>query len=616
MGLRLLVSETSSVKQHFLIALAAVLLIAIFETLFLNSLDSLENQYSDYLQRTLAESQQPDKDIVIIDIDEKSLVKMAETEGRWPWSRAIHAELIEGLMQQQPSAIVFDVLFSDADKQHADSDAWLAEIALRYDNLFFPILLIATKLSPEWPKYGEQFGFEKIMEKPSVADMHSGIIFPYFPLNTINTLGTINFDVDEDGVGRNYRLYNDVGGWRIPSLPLKVADALKFSPVAQQDIRLHWRGRALSYQRVSYVEAYQSVLDGRLDQLAVDFTGKIIIIGTTASGLHDVRTTPVSSQHPGVEILATAIDNLKNGQYLYAIHSGIELLIFLLILVLVYGLFRIITNPLLIVASLMAVSLLMLGGSYLAVEHLMIVPVIKPLLFGWLFFGILILINFLAKSAEQKRTVQIFSRFLDPYVVKELVGSDTSDITGSHSRELSVLFSDIRGFTSLSEKSEASDVVQLLNSYFSRQVKVIFKHGGTMDKFIGDAIMAFWGAPLCNDDHATNAVDAAVEMAETLENFRKTLGDAGRDFEIGIGIHTGEAVVGFIGFEQRMEYTCIGDTVNVASRIEGATKGRARILVSEETRQKYQGKLEFIDHGSITVKGREKPVHLFEPYRR
>jgi adenylate cyclase len=210
----------------------------------------------------------------------------------------------------------------------------------------------------------------------------------------------------------------------------------------------------------------------------------------------------------------------------------------------------------------------------------------------------------------------MFSRFLDPHVVNDLVGTDTSDALKSRSLKITVLFSDIRGFTTLSENRNAEEILSLLNKYFSKQVKVIFQHGGTMDKFIGDAIMAFWGAPVNDPQHALHAVQAALDMSDSVEEFRNELEDIGQVFDIGIGIHSGDAVVGMIGFEERMDYTCIGDTVNLASRIEGQTKGVCRVLVSDETRRQCGEAFDFIDHGFYKVKGREQQVRLFEPRRR
>jgi adenylate cyclase len=179
--------------------------------------------------------------------------------------------------------------------------------------------------------------------------------------------------------------------------------------------------------------------------------------------------------------------------------------------------------------------------------------------------------------------------------------------------ELTILFSDIRGFTTLSETRAPAEIMGLLNDYFSRQVAIIFEHHGTLDKFIGDAIMAFWGAPMADKNHALNAVKAAMAMSNALDDFKQKRGLA--DFDIGIGVHTGPAVVGMLGSDQRLEYTAIGDTINLGSRLEGLTKDKARILVSESTMRACGGAIEFRAMGSFQVKGRNEAVTVFEPLR-
>jgi adenylate cyclase len=244
-------------------------------------------------------------------------------------------------------------------------------------------------------------------------------------------------------------------------------------------------------------------------------------------------------------------------------------------------------------------------------------PLFTPLLFAWLYYVLAALYAYWQERAERKRSVEIFSRFLDSRVVDELIarGESALDLK-SESREITVLFSDIRGFTTLSEKHTAEEIVDLLNNYFSRQVEVIFRHGGTMDKFIGDAVMAFWGAPVDDGEQARHAVEAALDMADALMAFKADLGKQDENFDVGIGIHTGLGVVGFIGSHNRLDYTVIGDTVNLASRIEGKTKGVARILVSDDTRAQCAEAFDFTDHGFYKVKGRTQEVRLFEPRRK
>jgi adenylate cyclase len=264
--------------------------------------------------------------------------------------------------------------------------------------------------------------------------------------------------------------------------------------------------------------------------------------------------------------------------------------------------------------AMIAVTLVAVGTMWVLLRNGLFVPILVGLTLGWTFYLLCSAIAYLQERAQRLRTSTMFKRFLDPRVVADLIERGEIDYRqDARALEVSVLFSDIRGFTTLSETSPPEEVVALLNRHFSRQVEVIFRHGGTLDKFIGDAIMAFWGAPAAMPDHAKRAVEAALEMSVTLERWRVEAGGTHDGLDVGIGIHTGSAVVGFIGSGERLDYTAIGDTVNLASRIEGQTKGIARILVSEATRDACINDFEWRDHGVFHVKGREQGVRLFEP---
>jgi adenylate cyclase len=207
----------------------------------------------------------------------------------------------------------------------------------------------------------------------------------------------------------------------------------------------------------------------------------------------------------------------------------------------------------------------------------------------------------------------MFSRFVNPHVVTQLLDQGVTTAR----RDVTLLFSDIRGFTTLSESRSPEEVVELINRYFSLQVDVIWRHGGTLDKYIGDCIMAMWGAPLDDAQHAKNAVSCALDMADALQAFKRELGAEHLEFDVGIGLHSGPAVVGLIGSEKRREYTAIGDTVNLASRIEGLTKdAKRRILVSKDTMERCADAFDFVSCGTFAAKGRAQPVELFEPRRK
>lgn len=596
----------------------AFVLMAIAELSSLHWLQPLENRVSDYLVRTHALTLKADPEILIVDIDEKSLASMSDSAGSWPWPRSVHGELVEAIERQQPKAIVFDILFTDPDIYRPESDAYFNEVVARHHNIYFPMI----RLDPVNDRKGvpiTEIAALTGMEATPVADQNARVALA--PPHAISPdswrLGAINYDEDSDGIGRRYHIYLPASGWRIPSLPTRLARDMGFDIPPGDKIILGWRGGPLSHPHIPYADLYLDASRKTPLRSQHELKDKIVIIGASASGLHDIRSTPVSSLHPAQEILATAIDNLKNHGFFHAVPSYVAPALALSLIGLLSLLFVRYHQTLHIGAALLGITAILLGISHFAVSQRWLVPVFLPLLFAWGFYFAAALHEYLRERKAREQTIQMFNRFLDPRVVHELVDQGkTAQSMSGQTQTVTVLFSDIRNFTTYSEQHSAEQVVAMLNRYFSLQVEVIFRHGGTLDKFIGDAIMAFWGAPASDPQHATNAVAAALEMAQRLEEFKHELGEAGSAFDVGIGIHSGPAVVGFIGSERRQDYTAIGDTVNLSSRIEGQTKGVARILVSDETRALCADKFDFIDHGFYKVKGRAQETHLFEPRRK
>jgi adenylate cyclase len=538
---------------------------------------------------------------------------MQDTAGSWPWPREVHGELVRGIAKQKPKAIVFDILFSEPDTFRPDSDKAFNQALKGVDNVYFPLVRRDASMDAQGAPMAQVAPLLGLQSTDhAVAEAHIALLPPLVIDPAHWRVGTINFVEDTDGVGRRYQLYTDAHGWLIPSLPARVATDLGYDVPKESDFIMAWRGNAGAFKHISYADLYADMDREHPQRAADELKDKIVIIGTAATGLHDVRVTPMASLYPGMEMLATAIDNLKNGRAMRAADEMFGLGISLLLLSLMSIAFLRKLNALKIGMGLAGVSALLLAASFLAVGQLMLLPVLTPLLLGWSAYVAFALREYLNERKSREQAVQMFSRFVNPHVVKELVAHGGLSRAGE-SRQITILFSDIRGFTTLSEKRTPQQVVELLNRYFTLQVDVVFRHGGSLDKFIGDCIMAFWGAPLDDPDHARHAVEAALEMAQVLQRFKQELGEEDADFDVGIGIHSGPAVVGLIGSEQRREYTAIGDTVNLGSRIEGLTKGVSRILVSQDTMQACGDAFEFQSYGSFKVKGREQEVELFAP---
>lgn len=589
-------------------ALLFFLCLGLLDLSWLELSQPINYRLGDAVLREAARNRIPNPDIVIIDIDQKSLEQMQDEAGSWPWPRSVHAQLLEGLMQQKPQAVVFDMFFNERDVFRPDSDLAFNDVLARYPNVYVGMQRLADGLPHSLSSLPPSLGIVSTLTPPSSQEVSLLLPLALRPENW--RAGLINFLPDSDGVGRSYWVNQFVGDWRIPSLPARVvSQQMSLPPVST--ILLNWRNQK-PYRHISYAELYNDF--GREHSLrpANEFTNKILIVGTAAPGLWDFRNTPLSSQYPGVELLATAIDNLQQGDWLKPLNRFWSLLLLVPGLLLLTWRFAIGGSAWMSGVLLLGLTVLGVTTTYGLVQFQFWLPLFSALVWLWLAYAGYTLIAWQLEHKRQQQMVAMFNRVLDPRVVNELVkrGEISQE---AKSCEITVLFSDIRGFTTLSETRSPEAVVSLLNRYFNTQVEIVFKHGGTLDKFIGDAIMAFWGAPLAQEDHAQRAVMAAIEMSAALEKFKQEVAAEGVDFDIGIGLHTGPAVVGFIGSDQRLDYTTIGDAVNLASRIEGQTKGISRVLISENTKVACADMFNYVNHGEFKVKGREQAVYLYEP---
>ncbi len=597
---------------HHLVWIGLLLLLLIgLDFHWLHLLAPLDRKGGDQLLAWHARHRAPPADIVFIDIDQASLdhPQMLELAGNWPWPRVTHGELLSYLAKQKPRAVVFDLTFSEPDVFRPDSDrAFVQAIAASPVPVYLPLVIVPDGVGSRLADLPAVMGVERGIGANPAARLP--LVAPKALPPSLWRTGHINFLQDADQIGRRGELYREIDGWRIPGMAARVARENGGSPPRQPDVILNWYGSRFAH--FSYHELYLKALSSE-GGTPPDLSGKIVIIGSTAPGLVDFRATPLDKRTTGLEVLATTLANLQQEDWLRpapAWWSPLLAALFVLIGALCFwrG-----VHPLLILAAGVNLSLLAAGAAYLLLGLNVQWQPFSALAFGWLALFADELQSYLQEKRRREHLVLQFNRFLDPRVVQSLAGkSALANAEIGHSSELTVLFSDIRDFTSISESRAPQEIVSLLNRYLEDQVEAVFNCGGTLDKFIGDAIMAFWGAPVACADHAVQAVTAALHMSERVDSFRAGLGFS---FEIGIGVHTGPAVVGFIGTSRRLDYTAIGDTVNLASRIEGKTKGVCRVLVSESTRLACGDLFDFEDRGEVAVKGREQTVRLFEPKR-
>ncbi|MFN3533926.1 MAG: CHASE2 domain-containing protein [Desulfatiglandales bacterium] len=355
------------------------------------------------------------------------------------------------------------------------------------------------------------------------------------------------------------------------------------------------------------------ILKGKIEK--GEFKEKIVLVGATAIGIYDMRNTPFSPVYPGLEIHATLVDNIITGQFLSRPKWGM-LLDFGVIVILsaLIGVFvpRVGAIKALIFSS-MAILTSLAFNCWLFWQKGFWVNITYPMLDGISVYIVLTVYKYITEEREKKKIRSAFSYYVAPAVVNEMLKNPEKLRLGGDKKELTVLFSDIRGFTSISEKMDPEDLVRLLNEYLTAMTNIVFKHGGTLDKYMGDAVMAIYGAPLEQEDHALRACETALEMLEELERLNEKWKRQGRQrLSIGIGINTGDMMVGNMGSEQRFDYTVMGDAVNLGSRLEGANKTyMTNILISETTYEKVKDQFICLEVDSVRVKGKALPVKIF-----
>lgn len=569
----------------------------------------------DYLSidawlRLAAKSTNAPSEIVLIDIDDESMHALEPQLGRWPWPRSAYAYVLQAMAVWQPKAVVFDVMLSGRDASHPDDDQFYLESLSKLDRVFLPLSASSDPLhnidASQLPT--------GVFAKPVVQQSLS-LVMPLGWQSVSGQLGTINATADDDGVFRRYPLSQLVGDNFIKSLPAQVADAMgAILPTHLDAVYLNYQNaQPFPYPRIAYSTVLAMALEEKPEYKAM-FANKILVIGSSATALADLKHTPVAPQHPGMTLLATAIDNLLQQQYLELLPRVTVFPLWLLAITLwLYQLNycadskRFLQQSTLTLICMLLIIVL-LGLLALTLHKLLVVGVIVALLL--VSYALFNTFAALAEHRVRQHTHQLFSRFVDARVIQDLVLDDS--IVAPKKCQITVLFTDIRGFTTLSETLTPEQVLQLLNRYLALQVQTLFAHQATLDKFIGDAIMVFWGAPVAQANHADLAIAAAIALEENLLAFRQTLPTELQTLEIGIGIHTGDAVVGLLGTTQRQEYTAIGDTVNVASRLESASKEYGRIVCSAQTIAACSKVWAHQHVGQIYVKGRTQPIQLIQ----
>lgn len=539
-------------------------------------------------------ARRPVASIVIVAIDEDSF---DELNLPWPFPRALHGKLVDVLRAAEPLALGFDVLFPEpSGRGPADDDAFGRAVA-RAGNV---VLAAATTT------VSESF-YTKVDLNPPVAAIRRGAA----------AVGPVNLFVDGDGNLRRAPLRHRVGdevmlGFDAQLARLAARRGFPAAPLpAAPEILINFRGRPKTFPWLPY----HRVVRGEVDPAM--FRGKIVLVGPTSQALQDIFSTPFARarQMPGVEIHANVLETLLRGIALREVPAWVSTVL----TVIAAGAGAWLVVRLRALRALLTVALLwttLAAWTFAAFAMwdvwIRSVGITVGLVLG---YGSAVIENFVREQRERRRLSQFFS----PAVLREIVRHPGDVALGSSRRRLTVLFSDIRGFTSISERTEPEVVVEMLREYLTEMTEVVFKYGGTVDKYIGDCIMALYNVPFEDPDHAVNAIRTGLELQERARAFSaRWEAKLGVTIRNGVGINTGEAVVGTMGSRQRLEYTAIGDTVNLASRLESLTKDYGTsILISEFTYDHVRGRFvtrelgDVAELGGVTVKGKTQAVKIY-----
>jgi adenylate cyclase len=606
------------------IATAIAAVVAALRLLMPWPLELLELKMLD-LRFALRGAREPTPVVVVVGIDERSLARY----GRWPWPRSRLAELVTALTKANARTIAFDVVFDTVDAPN--DGAFAAAVRASGRVVLGEFFEFGGTPPAETPFFSEL----PVRDRGGgMARLHeaSGFRGPIAALAAAAAdVGHVNFLPDPDGGFRRVPLAIRMGDAAAPALSvaalrhflggrdalltvagsgemrLDVGDlALPIDDAGE--LRIDFAGPPETFPTVSALD----VIEGRTPRIALE--GKLVLVAPTAVGF-DSRPTPFSGSAPGVEIHASVIDNLLAGHGLVRppglvpVEAGLVLALGLATGILIE--WR---------AFAGALGALALFVIYLSATQLLFAfqGLVMGVVYGYATAITATLAGLVYQYvSESRKRVYIRGAF------ERYVGAEVSDLLareperlglGGEKRTLSILFSDIRGFSTLAERLAPEDLAALLTEHLGAQTEIVFKHQGFVDKYIGDAVMAFWGAPLDVPDHARRACLAALEIAATMPKLRARWGTRGwPEIHVGIGVDTGEAIVGNFGSAERFSYTAISDHVNLASRLEGLNKlYGTQILVSEATREAIGDEFVCREIDCVRVKGKTKPVTVYE----
>lgn len=615
----------------------------------------LEDGSYDARTRLSARPADADKRIVIIDVDNASYNGLQDKLGRWPWSRRVWTEVLRYISRGGPKAVAFDVMFGGQENPQVDQE--FARVIQSAGNvvLAFSFSSVQEFQVGEGDMNAARLELLNREASPvtptSIGEIkNTRQILPNVPLEQLANgaagLGTIDAALDSDGAVRRVPLAvkvqdpkHDARSFR--SFDLRVANQATNAsngPVERQgafavkgNVRvpvddhgrmpLAWHGDAQhTYERIPIWQVIASIYPQQFPYSEHSyqpeyFKDKIVLIAASAAGSYDAHPTPFGDAEPGFIVHAAAIDNLLHNQAIRLAPNWFRYAAIILFAVAGAALLVLISSASLGGAALAAFLAIYTMISYLTFAGLHVsLPFVSPMLSLVLAFVSTAAVRYATTGRELRRTRGTLDRYISPALVNYVLANlDTINLAGEK-RELTIFFSDVRNFTTLSEGSDPIELIALLDEYLAEMTDVIFKYEGITDKFIGDGILAYWGAFTPGKNHALLAAQAALEMLERLKTLNARWTTQGRKtMSIGIGINTGEVIFGNIGRGKKIEFTVIGDPVNLASRLEGLNKDfHTSIIISEQTHCRISKYAIARELGWVKVKGKTVETQVFE----
>lgn len=609
--------------------------------------------------------------VVIVAVDEKSL----KAEGRWPWPRTKLARLVDRLSEAGASAIGFDIFFPEKDvyvpfdtvqealkekdlsqitnqelgqwlEEVGDSDTQFAKAIERSDRTVLGYFVYPTEdaAGGDAEKINKihlnllDFSQYSIVQRPQTGEPPPlrkvyavGMSLPKL-MDAANSAGFTSFLPERDGVIRWVPMVMETGDYVFPPLSLQILQqatqlslAVRIASYGVDNLRLgelviptNEKGDFLvNFYGPAYTFTHYSATDILSGQVGrANLEGRIVLVGATAAGAHDIHTSPYGPLYPGVEIHANVMENILQGDYL--LRPDWLLLLDLMVVIISGLILGIMAQFFAAYATAVFVVVGTLG--YLAADWFMFtqkgvwIHTVFPVISQIFVYSGITLYRFIFEEREKRFIKGAFGQFLSPKVVQQLVDDPSLLKLGGERKVLTAFFSDVAGFSKISESLSPDQLVELLNNYLTEMTDILMAHDGTVDKFEGDAIISFFGAPIYFEDHARRCCFAALDMQKRLSELRTQWKKEGKhELHMRIGLNTGPMVVGNMGSKNRMDYTMMGDSVNLAARLEGANKQyRTFTMISEDTYEQAREHIEVRELDSIRVVGKNQPVKIFE----